>query len=116
LDERFATSDAAKVTLEDGTGLECRFQDVSLGGACLVREDGWRNLVGPASLLFDHGRIAVPFDVVRRTGNKLALGFRSTPALRRQLIVLLFTGSYHQDVECVSVPGVARALIKVMVS
>jgi len=36
--------------------------------------------------------------------------------LRRQLIVHLFTGCYHQDVESVSIPEVARALAKVIVS
>ena len=61
LDERFATNDGGKVVLEDGKELHCRFHDLSLGGACLIREDGWRSLVGPASLVLDQGRIAVPF-------------------------------------------------------
>jgi cellulose synthase (UDP-forming) len=115
LDERFSTAEPAAVILEDGTEIPCRLHDISLGGACLVREDGWRSLVGPASLVLDCGRITVPFDVVRRTGQKLALKFRSNPALRRQLIVHLFTGAYHQDVESVSVPDVARALGRVIV-
>lgn len=116
LDERFSTNDPASVVLEDGSELPCRFHDLSLGGACLLREEGWRSLVGPACLVIDHGRIKVPFDVVRRTGEKLALKFRSTPTLRRQLIVHLFTGAYHQDVESVSVPKVVRALGQVIIS
>jgi glycosyltransferase involved in cell wall biosynthesis len=116
LDERFSTNDPASVLVEDGSELPCRFHDLSLGGACLVREEGWRSLVGPAWLVIDRGRIKVPFDVVRRTGEKLALKFRSTASLRRQLIVHLFTGAYHQDVESVSVPKVVRALCQVIIS
>jgi hypothetical protein len=36
--------------------------------------------------------------------------------MRRLLILHLFTGKYHQDVESVSVPQVMRTLAKVMVS
>jgi cellulose synthase (UDP-forming) len=72
LDERFSTEEPAAVILADGSELPRRFRDLSLGGACLVREAGWRSLVGPASLVFDHGRITVPFEVVRRTGKNLA--------------------------------------------
>lgn len=115
IDERFSTDEPASVILEDGSELPCRFRDRSLGGACLVREDGWRSLVGPASWVFDRGRMAVPFDVVRRSGKKLALKFRSTPALRRELIVHPFTGSHHRDAESVSIPEVAHALAKVIV-
>jgi cellulose synthase (UDP-forming) len=116
VDERFSTTEPAAVVLQDGSELPCRLQDLSLGGACLIREDGWRKLVGPAALVLDYGRITVPFDVVRREGKRLALKFQPEPVLRRQLIVHLFTGTYHQDVESVSVPEVVRALARVVVS
>jgi hypothetical protein len=67
-------------------------------------------------LLLDQGRIVIPFDVVRRSGSQLALKFHQDPVMRRLLILHLFTGKYHQDVESVSVPQVMRTLAKVMVS
>jgi cellulose synthase (UDP-forming) len=115
-DERFATSEEAMVVMQGGMELRCRLQDLSLGGACLLREDGWRNLVGPASLLLDQGRIAVPFDVVRRMDRKVAIHFHQDQELRRRLIVLLFTGAYNQDVEQISAPAVFRTLAKSLVS
>lgn len=116
LDERFSTTEPADVLLERDVSIPCRLQDLSLGGACLVRDEGWRNLVGPASLSLDHGHIVIPFDVVRRDGAKLALKFHPDRAARRLLIVRLFTGAYHQDVESISVPQVFRTLVKVVVS
>ncbi|HTZ46622.1 MAG TPA: PilZ domain-containing protein [Verrucomicrobiae bacterium] len=116
LDERFSTSEPAIVLLNASDSIPCRLHDLSLGGACLVREDGWRNLVGRASVSLDHGRIVIPFDVVRRNGPRLALKFHPDRAVRRLLIVHLFTGTYHQDVESISVPQVFRTLAKVLVS
>jgi len=115
LDERFSTTEPTLVLLNAGTSIPCRLHDLSLGVACLTREDGWRNLVGPASFSLDQGRIVIPFDVVRRNGARLALKFHPDPATRSVLIVHPFTGAYHQYVESISVPQVFRALTKVIV-
>jgi cellulose synthase (UDP-forming) len=116
LEERFVTNEPATVLLDGGVSISCRFHDLSLGGACLVREQGWRSLAGPASLSIDSGRIVIPFDVVRRNGPRLALKFHPDRDARRSLIVYLFTGAYHQDVESISVPQVFRTLAKVVAS
>lgn len=116
LDERFSTTEPAIVLLGGDVSIPCRLHDLSLGGACLVRDEGWRNLVGPASLSLDQGRIVIPFDVARRNGPRLALKFHPDRAARRLLIIRLFTGAYDQDVESISVPQVFRTLAKVVVS
>lgn len=115
-DERFRTSEEALVRLEGGAELFCKLEDISLGGACVQREEGWRNLAGPASLVLDHGRLVLPFDVARRMDRKLALAFHSSPEVRRALIVKLFTGAYHRDVEQINASSVFGTLAKALVS
>jgi len=115
-DERFRSHEDAIVRLEGGIELKCRLEDISLGGACAVREEGWRSLVGPAALVLDEGGLVAPFDVARRMDRKLALRFHADPVMRRALIVKLFTGAYHQEVEVVHVPTVLKTLAKALVS
>lgn len=79
------------------------------------REERWRNLIDPVALSLGHGRIVIPSDVVRHSGPRLALNFHPDRA-GRLLIVHLFTGAYHQDVESISIPRVFRTLVKVVVS
>jgi cellulose synthase (UDP-forming) len=114
--ERFATSEDAEVLLDDGSTLPCKLQDVSLGGARLVREEGWANLTGSAVLLLDHGRLKIPFDALRRHVASVAVQFRHDTGIRRALIVKLFTGAYHQDVEEISPSGVFKSLAKTLAS
>jgi cellulose synthase (UDP-forming) len=113
-DERFTSNEQGLVCLEGGIELPCTVEDISLGGACVTREEGWRDLVGPAALVLDYGRLVVPFDVVRRMDRKLALTYRSTPQLRRALIVKLFTGEYHHDVEQIQASNVFRSLVRAL--
>ncbi len=114
-DERFASTEKCRVRLEGGTEMVCRLRDISLSGACLRREEGWRNLVGPASLVLEDG-LTIPFEVVRRMEDKLALRFQADTGKRRELIVRLFTGAYNQDAEKIRVPEVFRTLARVTTS
>jgi cellulose synthase (UDP-forming) len=115
IDERFESTEKCKVRLEGGSEIMCMMRDISLSGACLRRDEGWRGLVGPASLVLEGG-LTIPFEVVRRRGKELGLRFPANKALRRELIVRLFTGVYNQDAEKISVPQVFRTLAKVTIS
>jgi cellulose synthase (UDP-forming) len=114
-DERFETREAAVLRLNGGIELHCRLQDISLGGAMVVRPDGWRNLAGPAALVLDDGVLVVPIGVARREGNIVALSFVLDAALRRALIVKLYTGSYDREVEAVKIHEVFVALARTLI-
>jgi cellulose synthase (UDP-forming) len=114
-DERFQSSESAVLRLDGCIDLDCNLQDISLGGAMVVRSDGWRNLAGPAALLLDGGTLAVPIGVARREGNVVALTFVPDDALRRALIVKLYTGNYDREVEKVNAAEVFTALAKALV-
>jgi cellulose synthase (UDP-forming) len=115
-DERFTTNEEAIVVLEDGTELPCRLQDISLGGACLVRDSGWPDIGKPACLVLDYGRLIAPFEMVRRAGRKLALKFHAAPWIRHALVLKLFTGAYHRDVESIRPAQVFYTLMKAVLS
>jgi cellulose synthase (UDP-forming) len=114
-DDRFITTEEGLIRLPGGIELPCRLQDLSTSGAMIFREEGWDNLAASAILVLDHGRLAVPFDVVRRKGRQMGLEFLPDPRTRRALIVKLFTGDYHQDVEEISAPDVFKRLVGVWV-
>jgi cellulose synthase (UDP-forming) len=114
--ERFATSEAARILLSDGSAIHCRLGDISLGGARLVLSGGASDFSGAAKLSLDGGRLEVPFETVRRQDDFLAVQFRPDVKVRRALIVKLFTGAYHQDVEVISAPGVFKSLAKTLAS
>lgn len=114
--ERFATDEEAEILLEDGSSLPCRLQDISLGGARLSLGGSGRDFSGAARLSLDHGRLIVPFEAVRHAEDLLAVHFAVDTRLRRALIVKLFTGAYHQDVEVISAAGVFRSVAKTLAS
>ena len=121
-DERFAMEEPARVRLrgfsgagpwrgpaedrpEELTDIACTVQDLSLGGAALVSDQGWKLLCGPASLVLasHHGGpdLELPFRVLQRRGDKLTLQFEETAEVRHALIRKLFTGQYHREVESI---------------
>lgn len=115
-EHRFPTSEEAVVRLENDAEIPCRLEDISVGGACLFREQGWQDLAGPAALVLDDGGLVVPFHVARRTAQKIGLDFQPDLYLRRALIVKIFTGTYHQDVEQISAPDVFRRLARAIIT
>lgn len=114
--ERFATSEDAQIILPGGSSIPCRLQDISLGGARIALSNEVCDFSGSASLSLDHGRLQVPFYTVRRQDHLLAVQFHPDVKVRRALIVKLFTGAYHQDVEVINAGGVFRSLAKTLAS
>ena len=113
-DDRFETNESAVIRLDGELDLGCNLQDLSLGGALVKRESGWRNLVGPAALVLDGGNLVLPVTVVRRDGTTAALNFLPDPALRRALIVKLYTGGYNREVERIKMLHVFSVLAKTL--
>ena len=123
-DERFQTAEAARIRLGsyaaeepcDATEIACTLQDVSLGGAAVLRheETHWRDLSGPAQLILpaapNHPELALPFTVVDRRDGLLTLEFHPDSWIRHALIRKLFTGAYHQDVEQIATARVLSTL------
>jgi cellulose synthase (UDP-forming) len=104
-DDRFDTDEHAVIRVDGRIDLSCSLRDLSLGGASVVREDGWSGLVGSAALVLDGGDLIVPVGVARRQGKIAALGFLPDPAIRRALIVKLYTGNYDREVKRSVLPG-----------
>jgi hypothetical protein len=98
------------VRLDDGHEIPCRFEDISLGGACLLREQGWPELAASGTLILEQDGLEIPFTVARRRDKKIGLLFETDPALHRALIRKIFTGDYHQDIENISAFDVFRRL------
>ena len=140
-DERFTTNESAFVRLSTIGGIgvahesalrnesdrsdlsndiACQIQNLSMGGAEIACQDGWKSLVGPACLVMhsaaDRVSLALPFTVVTRKDNLLTIQFASEPWVRHALIRKLFTGSYHQDVEEISALAVLSTLAHNLVS
>jgi cellulose synthase (UDP-forming) len=114
--ERFHSDVQVTVRLGDGTPLHCNLLDISLGGARLFRDGGWRGLVGDARLVLDGGRLELPLHLVRRDEHYLAVSFDADRETRRVLIRELFTGNYHNEVETISAPQVYLALARALAS
>lgn len=111
-EERFATDEPARILLADGTSVPARLRDLSTRGG-LVEAAGVTALGG--SLLLDQGALRIPFEVVRVTRHGLALRFLAGTALRRALILRLYTGAYRNEVaEAKLIPAVAGALRRVL--
>jgi cellulose synthase (UDP-forming) len=113
-EERFTTDEEGLIRTANGIELPCRLRDLSTSGASVFREQGWTDLDGPATLVLDHGRLALPFDVVRSSRQQVGLKFHADARIRRALIVKIFTGDYHHDIEEVRAPDVFRSLVRVL--
>ena len=112
-DERFASNERAIVRFDGNqASFACTVADVSLGGARLLRDQGWSGAAESGVLHFRDG-LAVPI-VARRIigGPALAAQFIADTSIRRALIRKLFTGGYDNEVEKVrlihTVLGTAR--------
>jgi cellulose synthase (UDP-forming) len=109
-DHRFVTGEKALVCLDDGCEISCKFENISLGGACLFREQGWSELSTSGTLLLEHDGLEVPFTVAGRRGQKIGLMFETDTTLHRALIRKIFTGDYHQEIDKISALDVFRRL------
>jgi hypothetical protein len=114
-DHRFTTDERTLVLLDDGREIHCRFEDISLGGACLLREQGWPELAASGTLILEQDGLEIPFTVAGRRGKNIGLLFETDPALHRALIRTIFTGDYHQDIENISAFDVFRRLALALV-
>jgi cellulose synthase (UDP-forming) len=97
-DQRFQTSEEGMVRFEQRGDFVSQLKDISVSGACLCRQEGWEGCGSNGVLVLDGGRFAIPFRVVRRSGERIGVSFEASQGLRRALIGKLFSGAYHQDV------------------
>jgi cellulose synthase (UDP-forming) len=100
--ERFISDERATLTMPDGRTMNCRVHDLAVGGAHLVRAEGWDG-VAPGRLQFITDGTAIPFTPVRLTSEGLAIRFDESVPSRRKMIAKLFTGSYRNEVEEISI-------------
>lgn len=99
-------------------GFPCVIEDLSLGGALLRLPDSSLNLVGPMQLLVrreaDDVVLALPVTLLGKRNDLVRVHFGPESWVRHALILKLFTGDYHKEIERVRTRGVilsvARAL------
>jgi len=108
-EERFATNEPAEILLVDGTHLPARLRDLSTRGG-LVDTAG--ALASRGELLLDGGALRIPFELVRVTRGGLALRFLAGTALRRALILRLYTGAYRNEVAEAKLVPVMRGMLR----
>lgn len=111
-DERFRLSEEALLTTDTGAEIGCRLVDLSLSGAQLRVDATFSGAI--AAVRMDHGRITARCEQVRLDQSTLTVRFVLDPALRRELILKLFTGRYDNSVETISATKVFRALAKTL--
>jgi cellulose synthase (UDP-forming) len=97
VEERFNSGENAIVRLVNGTQVPCVLNDISLGGAHLMMGFGRLRASDEGSLLLANG-IEAPFTQVRQFEGGVAVKFNLDRQTRRQLIALLFTGGYANEV------------------
>jgi len=121
LHERFASGETAAVELvsmSDGSSpsrITCTVKDISISGAALSAVTGWDRLCGPARLVVNGTNVeslSLPFTVVERRGESLAIHFHSEPWIRHALIRKLFTGDYHHEVLAVRPFKVVQSVLR----
>jgi cellulose synthase (UDP-forming) len=115
-DERFNSGEPAVLELVNGTKWPCILKDISLGGASLILEAETSMLSAPLALSIDGGSLVLPLCMTRSAGKMLSVRFDCSVAQRRELIVRLFTGLYHNSVEEIRGIKVFSRLLSVLVS
>ena len=111
-EERFATAEPAQVLLEGGGWHAGRLRDLSTRGAFVAMRDLPPDTAAEGVLLLDGGSFSVPFTVVRRARDGLALRFAEDTAVRRRLVLRLYTGEYRNEVEEVALLPAFQASLK----
>jgi cellulose synthase (UDP-forming) len=111
-EERFATREPAQLLLEGGGWHAGRLRDLSTRGAFVALRDAPPEGAAQGVLLLDGGAFSIPFAVARRTREGLALHFAEDPALRRRLIIRLYTGAYRNEVEEVALVPAFQASLR----
>lgn len=111
-EERFATGEPAQLLLEGGFWHAGRLRDLSTRGAFVALTDMPDPRATQGVLLLDGGAFSIPCAVARRTRDGLALQFADEPAVRRQLILRLYTGEYRNEVEEVALVPAFQASLR----
>jgi cellulose synthase (UDP-forming) len=104
VDERFLSGESAIVATAEGEPVRCVIRDISVGGACLVRSEGWASPPGSGTLLLDNSSLKIPFTTVRAMPDRLGIRFDSTPRQRENLILKLFDIRYKPAMANVDIP------------
>ena len=107
---RFESGEPAEVHIGPNV-FDCIVKDISTGGAMLLRTDGWPEVPGTPVLVMEEGALRLPLEAARTHGISMAVTFGSEGAPRRILIRKIFTGSYSNEVEHVSVVKVLTSVL-----
>jgi cellulose synthase (UDP-forming) len=111
-DERFRSNKRAVVELSSGQTFQAHVHDISVGGARITGIETPSSLSGDGELYLPEANLVLPFSVMNQRTGSLSVRFRLTDKLRRALIIHLFTGDYHNDIEQVRVRRVFAAVTK----
>jgi len=108
--ERFDSGEQAEVHIGANV-FDCTVKDISVGGAMLSRPEGWFDVPGTPELVMEQGKLRLSVQAFRMHGTSMAVTFGSKGAPRRTLIRKIFTGSYSNDVEHVSIVKVLSSVL-----
>jgi len=112
-EERFASDEPAMLRLASGLH-PARLLDLSTRGARLALPDPAALGDEWGELLLDNGGLRIPVRLMRQDETSLAVLFEADAAIRRSLILRLYTGDYLNETEHVALlPALGGALRRV---
>lgn len=114
----FADEDRSAMGSQSTPEISCVIEDLSLGGARLRLPEGAHQPAGPMQLIVrrqsDGSVLALPIEVLGRHVDVIRVQFSNESWVRHALILKLFTGEYHKEIDRVRTRGVVMSLARVL--
>lgn len=100
--ERFLSGERAVIRVPGQRSAVCTVLDISVGGALLHHDEGWRTPPADGTLSLDDGKLEMPFTVLRAWPDRVGVRFALSRSLRAAMILKLFDVRYSQSWDHVS--------------
>lgn len=111
LSERFETNEPAILRFASDLEISCSVRNVSLGGALLLLAGEWPTSSQEPLLVMDYGRLQTGVQVIRKMGSSVAVRFTDAASLRQGMVLKLYTGRYHKELDSISVMALFRRMV-----
>ncbi|MGG5822648.1 glycosyltransferase [Falsiroseomonas sp. HW251] len=112
IEERFATDEPAQIMTGPGGWTGVRLRDLSTRGARIEIAGALPGAGSRGTLLLDGGALRIPFETTRQLPDGAAIRFLADDAIRRQLLLRLYTGGYVNEAEGVDLLPAVRGTLR----